>query len=472
MDKVVASPDEAVADIPDGATLAITGFGRWHRFPRSLTAAVADKGVRDLEIACLVLDPANGSRGGYGLVGNGQVRKLIAAFASRAGERSAVDEKIYSGELEVEMVSMGVLVERLRAGGSQIPAFYTRTGVGTELAAGKEIREFDGVEYVLEKGLRVDFAFLQAWRADRAGNVQFRGASLNINPVCAKAARIAIVEVQEIVEVGEIAPEDVDLPGIYVDRVVLSTVPVTSGPRAPVLPRRDSSTGKTYLGKQALTRAEMAQWAASILKPGYANLGAGLPTLVSNFVEDRDDVVMHSENGLMGYGKVIASAGRGDTPGVDEDLYNASGNYVAIDKGAAFFDTVEAFAMARSGKVNSVLLGAFQVDGEGNLANWKSPQMAAGGIGGAMDLAAADTELIILVEQLARDGSSKLMKRCTFPITAPRCVDVIVTDVAIFRWHDNGFRLERMAPGFTADDIRQLTDMAFEVSPDLAVPSA
>ena len=157
MDKVVASPDEAVADIPDGATLAITGFGRWHRFPRSLTAAVADKGVRDLEIACLVLDPANGSRGGYGLVGNGQVRRLIAAFASRAGERSAVDEKIYSGELEVEMVSMGVLVERLRAGGSQIPAFYTRTGVGTELAAGKEIREFDGVEYVLEKGLRVDF---------------------------------------------------------------------------------------------------------------------------------------------------------------------------------------------------------------------------------------------------------------------------------------------------------------------------
>jgi 3-oxoacid CoA-transferase len=471
MDKVVASPDDAVADIPDGATLAITGFGRWHRFPRSLTAAIADKGVKDLEIACLVLDPANGSRGGYGLVANGQVRKLIAAFASRAGERSAVDEKIYSGELAVEMVSMGVLVERLRAGGSKIPAFYTRTGVGTELAEGKEIREFDGEEYVLEKALHVDYAFLQAWRADRSGNVQFRGASLNINPVCAKAARVAIVEVQEIVEVGEIAPEDVDLPGIYVDRIVLSTVPVTSGPRAPVLPRRDASTGKSYLGKQALTRSEMAQWTAAILKPGYVNLGAGLPTLVSNYIDGRD-VVMHSENGLMGYGRVIASAGRGDTPGVDEDLYNASGNYVAINDGAAFFDTVEAFAMARSGKVNTIILGAFQVDEEGNLANWKSPQMAAGGIGGAMDLAAADTELIILVEQLARDGSSKLMKQCTFPLTARRCVDVIVTDTAVFRWHGERFALERLAPGFTVDDVRQITDMAFDVSPDLVATPA
>lgn len=465
MDKVLATPEDAVADIPDGATLAITGFGRWHRFPRSLTAAVADKGVRDLEIICLVLDPANGPRGGYGLVGNGQVRRLVAAFASRAGERSAVDEKVYSGDLEVEMVSMGVLVERLRAGGSDIPAFYTRTGVGTELAAGKEIRDFDGVPYVLETGLKVDFAFLQAWRADRAGNVQFRGASLNINPVCAKAARVAIVEVQEIVEVGEIPPEDVDLPGIYVDRIVRATVPVTSGPRAPVLPRRASSTAKTYRGKTALTRDQMAEWAASILQPGYVNLGAGLPTLVSNHIDGRD-VIMHSENGLMGYGRVVAAAGKGDTPGVDEDLYNASGNYVEINKGAAFFDTVEAFAMARSGKVNTVILGAFQVDEEGNLANWKSPQMAAGGIGGAMDLAAADTELIILVEQLARDGTSKLMKRCTFPITAERCVDVIVTDIAVFRRHDDGFHLERVADGFTVEDVRALTDMAFHVSAD------
>lgn len=466
MDKVVSTPAEAVADIPDGARLAITGFGRWHRFPRSLTAAIADKGVRNLEIVCLVLDPANGPRGGYGLVGNGQVRKLVAAFASRAGERSAVDEKIYSGELEVEMVSMGVLVERLRAGGSKIPAFYTRTGVGTELAKGKEIREFDGVPYVLERGLRVDFAFLQGWRADRAGNVQFRGASLNINPVCAKAATVAIVEVQEIVEVGEIPPEDVDLPGIYIDRIVLSTVPVTSGPRAPVLPRREADSRKEYLGKPALTRSEMAKWAASILKPGYVNLGAGLPTLVSNYVEGRD-LIMHSENGLMGYGRVIANAGRGDAPGVDEDVYNASGNYVSLNKGAAFFDTVEAFAMARSGKVTSVVLGAFQVDAEGNLANWKSPQMAAGGIGGAMDLAAADTELVILTEQLARDGSSKLVSKCNFPITAERCVDVIVTDAAIFRWHGDHFALEQLAPGFTVEDVRLLTEIPFEVAPDL-----
>lgn len=467
MDKVFSSPEEAVADIPDGARLAITGFGRWHRFPRSLTAAVADKGVRDLEIVCLVLDPANGTRGGYGLVGNGQVRKLVAAFASRAGERSAVDEKIHSGELEVEMVSMGVLVERLRAGGGDIPAFYTRTGVGTEVARGKEVREFDGVPYVLERGLRVDFAFLQGWRADRAGNVQFRGASQNINPVCAKAATVAIVEVQEIVEVGEIPPQDVHLPGIYIDRVVLSTVPVTSGPRAPVLPRREAGTGKEYLGKPALTRAAMAQWAASILKPGYVNLGAGLPTLISNYVDDRD-LVMHSENGLMGYGGVIASAGRGDTPGVDEDVYNASGNYVSLNQGAAFFDTVEAFAMARSGKVNSVVLGAFQVDAEANLANWKSPQMAAGGIGGAMDLAAADTELVILTEQLARDGSPKLVSKCNFPVTAEHCVDVIITDAAMFRWQGGHFTLEALAPGFTVADIRAITEMAFEVAPDLA----
>ena len=222
MNKIVASPEQAVADIPDGATVAIAGFGVAHRFATGLICALRDQKTKDLTLVCNSLGDAGATRGQI-LAENKQVKKLIAAFSVRPGTPTASEEQIAAGTMEVELVPQGILVERCRAGGAGIPAFYSPTGVDTDLATGREIREFDGKRHVLEYAIHVDYALLRGYRADRLGNVQFRGGSQNFNPSFAKAARVAIVEVDEIVEPGEIAPELIDLPGIFVARVVKTT---------------------------------------------------------------------------------------------------------------------------------------------------------------------------------------------------------------------------------------------------------
>ncbi|MBI3053866.1 MAG: CoA transferase subunit A, partial [Betaproteobacteria bacterium] len=222
MDKIYASPEQAIADIPDGATIAIAGFGVAHRFATSLILALRDKGTKELCLVCNSLGDPGATRGQI-LAENKQVKKLIAAFSMRAGTPTASEDQIIAGEIAVELVPQGILVERCRAGGAGIPAFYSPTSVGTALTEGREIREFDGKPHVLEHAIHVDYAFLRGYRADRLGNIQFRGGSQNFNPSFGKAARVAIVEVDEIVEPGGIPPELVDLPGIFVSRVVKTT---------------------------------------------------------------------------------------------------------------------------------------------------------------------------------------------------------------------------------------------------------
>ena len=196
---------------------------------------------------------APGELRGQILAENKQLKKLIAAFTVRPGMPTATEDQIVSGELEVELVPQGTLVERCRAGGAGIPAFYSATVAGTDLEKGKEVREFDGRRYVLEPAIKLDFALLRAYRADRAGNVQFRGGSQNLNPAFAKAARVAIVEVDEIVEVGGIPPELINLPGIFVSRVVKSTYPFDPK-QTPQSNRRPSDKPREYNGKPALAR--------------------------------------------------------------------------------------------------------------------------------------------------------------------------------------------------------------------------
>jgi len=210
------------------------------------------------------------------------VKKLIAAFSVRPGTPTASEEQIAAGKMEVELVPQGILVERCRAGGAGIPAFYSPTGVHTDLATGREIRDFDGKPHVLEHAIHVDYALLRGYRADRLGNVQFRGGSQNFNPSFAKAARVAIVEVDEIVEPGAIAPELIDLPGIFVSRVFRTTQKFELWHRPE---RRPSDQPRLYHGKPGLTRAGIARRAAALVKDGtYVNLGVGIPTMVSNYL--------------------------------------------------------------------------------------------------------------------------------------------------------------------------------------------
>ena len=460
-DKVVASPDEAVVDLPDGASIAIAGFGVAHRFPSSLLLAVRDRGTRNLCLVSNSLGASDGLRAML-LVDSGQVNRLIVSFSARPGMRSKAEELIEAGEISVELVPQGILVERMRAGGAGLPAFYSPVAVGTPLAEGKELRYFDGKPYILEHALRVDYSFLRAWRADRIGNLQFRGTSQNFNPSFAKAARVAIAEVDEIVEVGEIPPDRVGLPGMLVSRVVKSTVQVDIAKMMPSRPSRGAATARTYLGKPAITRAQIAERTAALLPEGsIVNLGTGLPTLVSNYLEGRD-VTLHAENGVLGYGQIVTGAD------VDPDVYNASSEFVSLKPGASFFDSVTSFELARGGRLDAVILGAYQVDQEGNLANWTTPEQVGGGIGGAMDLVAGGATLIIMTEHRDSRDRAKLIRRCTYPLTGPNCVDVVVTDLALLRRQDGVFVLEEIAPGFTVDEVMSLTEMEVRVAPHVA----
>ena len=212
--KVVASFSEALADIGDGSTLVVGGFGLCGIPERSI-AALRELGPRELTVIsnnCGVDDFGLGI-----LLANRQIRKMIASYV---GENSIFEAQFLSGELEVELVPQGTLAERMRAAGAGIPAFYTPTGVGTQVAEGKETREFDGRSYVLERALGGDFALVKAWRGDALGNLVYRDTARNFNPLAAMAGRVTIAEVEELVEVGSLDPNQVHTPGIFVQRIL------------------------------------------------------------------------------------------------------------------------------------------------------------------------------------------------------------------------------------------------------------
>jgi 3-oxoacid CoA-transferase subunit A len=232
MDKTVPSARVAVADVPDGASLAVGGFGL-AGIPSVLIAALLEQGARDLTI---VSNNCGADGAGLGLLLTAhRIRRVVASYI---GENKEFARQYLGGELQVELTPQGTLAERLRSGGAGIPAFYTPTGVGTQVAEGglpwrynangtvaeasspKEVRDFGGHEYVLEESITTDYALVRAAVADRHGNCLFRRAARNFNPVVATAGRITIVEAEEIVDVGEIDPDDVHLPGIYVQRVL------------------------------------------------------------------------------------------------------------------------------------------------------------------------------------------------------------------------------------------------------------
>jgi 3-oxoacid CoA-transferase len=327
--------------------------------------------------------------------------------------------------------------------------------VGTSIAEGKEVRLFNGKPHILEQALPVDYAFLRGYRADALGNVELRGSSRNFVPAFAKAARVAIVEVDEIVGVGDIPAERVGLPGILVTRVVKKTV---EPDQARLAPRRAADKPREYNAKSGWSRSEMARRTAELLAEGsYVNLGTGIPTLVSNFIEGRD-ITLHGENGILGYGGMV----EGDQ--IDYDVFNASGQFVSALPGASFFDSVASFEMARSGKLQAVVLGAYQVDQAGNLANYSLGDPRLGGIGGAMDLVAGKQMLIVMMEHRDSQDRPKLVQRTEYPLTGVGCVDVVVTDLAILRRVDGEFVIEEVADGFSAEEVQGLTDMHVKIA--------
>ncbi len=230
IDKVLASADEAVRDVPDGATLVVGGFGLCG-IPENLIAALVRRGVKNLTV---VSNNCGVDDWGLGLLLRARaIRKMVSSYV---GENAEFERQFLSGELEVELVPQGTLAERMRAGGAGIPGFYTPAGVGTLVAQGKEIKNFDGRDYVLERGVVGDFSMVAAWKGDRLGNLVYRKSARNFNPMAATAGKISIAEVEELVEVGALDPESVHTPGVFVQRMIVA-------PREKRIERRTVSKG-------------------------------------------------------------------------------------------------------------------------------------------------------------------------------------------------------------------------------------
>jgi 3-oxoacid CoA-transferase subunit A len=213
MNKVFADAKSALHDFHSGATVLVSGFGLCGN-PENLIAAVRDGGYRDLTV---VSNNCGTTQQGLGvLLQARQIRKMISSYV---GENKEFERQFLAGELEVELAPQGTLAERIRAGGAGIPAFFTPTGVGTSVADGKEVRSFDGRQYVLERAIQGDFALIKAWKGDRWGNLIFRKTARNFAPMMATAGKITIVEVEELVEVGQLDPDQIHTPGVYVQRI-------------------------------------------------------------------------------------------------------------------------------------------------------------------------------------------------------------------------------------------------------------
>jgi 3-oxoacid CoA-transferase subunit A len=218
MNKVVANADEAVRDVQDGAVIMVGGFGLCG-IPEELIEALARKGVKDLTT---ISNNAGVDDYGLGkLLGAGQIRKHIGSYV---GENKAFEQMVLAGKVVLELNPQGTLAERIRAGGAGIPAFFTPTGAGTMVAEGKEQRDFDGRPHVMERALKADFAIIHAWKGDRWGNLVFRKTARNFNPVMATAAKVTIAEVEELVEPGELNPDQVHVPSVFVKRIFRTTL--------------------------------------------------------------------------------------------------------------------------------------------------------------------------------------------------------------------------------------------------------
>jgi 3-oxoacid CoA-transferase len=433
---------QAAALVKSGDTILVGGFGMTGH-PVHLVHALAETDVKDLTY--IANNAGEVGLGGGRLVRTGQLKKAIASFFTSNPEAVAAYQ---AGKLEVELMPQGTLAEALRAGGAGIGGFYTPTSAGTLIGENRETKVINGKTHVLIPGLRGNVALIRAWKADTAGNLVYRMTEQNFNRAMATAADLVIAEVEKIVPVGEIDPNQVHTPGCFVDYLVQASTTIEE--------LGTSASVATSDKKVDDARMNMARRALQELQRGdVVNLGIGIPTLVADLITPEHGIILHSENGMLGVGPAPTEGGAMDYP------VNAGKIPVTALPGSSYFDSADSFAMIRGGHVDVAIMGGLQVDEAANLANWAVPGKPLLGVGGAMDLASGAKRLIITMTHTNRDGSSKIVPQCDLPLTTRSAVDVVITELAVFSYESGKLALIELMPGATLEQVRAATSAKF-----------
>ena len=476
--KVYPDATSAVADIFDGSKLCVGGFGVCG-IPENLIEALSKQGAKNL--TC-VSNNAGLDDAGLGLLlQTGQVKRMISSYV---GENKHFEKLYLTGNLEVELTPQGTLAERLRAGGAGIPGFYTPTGYGTVIQEGgfpikykndgsgdveiasspRETKTFNGTNYVLEEAITSDYSLIKAWKGDTNGNLVFRATAQNFNPDCGKAGKICIAEVEHLVQPGELHPDEIHMAGIFVQRIIKGNNYSKRIEKVTVAkPKVEASENKP--AEKRSSRDVIVMRAAKEFKDGmYVNLGIGMPTMASNYLPDGMNVVLQSENGLLGMGPYPEDGKQ------DCDLINAGKETITFMDSSSTFSSSDSFAMIRGRHVDLTILGAMEVAQNGDLANWIIPKKMVKGMGGAMDLVSSGNRVVVTMEHCDKKGNSKILDSCTLPLTGKACVDLVITELAVFEiTPEKGMVLLEHAEGVTVDEIKAKTKAKFTVSKDICV---
>lgn len=437
------SAEQAAALVKDGDTIFGGGFGMTGN-PVHLLHALAETNTKNLTYIGNNVGEEN--LAGGRLLNNGQLKKMTGSFFTSNRDAVAAAQ---SGKVEYELLPQGTLAEAIRAGGAGIGGFYTPTSAGTLIAQGKETRIIDGKTYVFEKAIRGDFAFIRAWKADTAGNLVYRMTEQNFNAAMAMAADVVIAEVEHIVPLGALDPNEIHTQGCFVDYLVQAHTTLEE--------LGSSASIESSIKKVDDDRIVMAKRAFQELRRGdVVNLGIGIPTLVADWIKPEDGIILHTENGMLGVGPSPTDGG-----GAMDYPVNAGKIPVTALPGSSYFDSAHSFAMIRGGHIDVAIMGGLEVDEAGNLANWAVPGKPLLGVGGAMDLASGAKRLIITLTHNNKDGSSKIVPTCTLPITAMNAVDVIITDLAVFKFIERRLTLVELMPGVSIEEVRARTAARF-----------